>query len=222
MMDKLFDNFYNYAGFGPAIDPIIPSDSFCDEFKGKLPDQLMEYWKEYGISGWGEGIFWTVNPLDYTEVLEAWLAGTPFEGKDEYYVIARSAFGELYIWGTNSGNSLDIITPYGKFFPNETEKQHLERRGGDQSIRLFFASQQIDSQDMDDVSDTPLFQRAKEKLGPLAHDEMYGFVPVFALGGQAELKNLQKVKIIEHLAFLADVGEKYIMHDINKILGSTS
>ncbi len=41
--------------------------------------------------------------------------------------------------------------------------------------------------DLDD-----LFKPALKSLGPLKSDEMYGFVPALALGGQMELKNLQK------------------------------
>ncbi|EGH49688.1 hypothetical protein PSYPI_47778, partial [Pseudomonas syringae pv. pisi str. 1704B] len=38
---------------------------------------------------------------------------------------------------------------------------------------------------------------------PLKSDEIYGFVPALALGGPMELKNLQRVKLIEHLEFLS-------------------
>ncbi|NRD74007.1 DUF1851 domain-containing protein [Shewanella sp. VB17] len=43
-------------------------------------------------------------------------------------------------------------------------------------------------------------------------------MPVLALGGAPKLEDLQKVKVIEHLTFLADLcqnqGEKTIMADI--------
>lgn len=52
------------------------------------------------------------------------------------------------------------------------------------------------------------------KLGPLEVDEMYGFVPTLTIGGAPKLENLQKVKIMEHLTFLADLGEKTEMADI--------
>ncbi|EPM49801.1 hypothetical protein A256_19840 [Pseudomonas syringae pv. actinidiae ICMP 19103] len=51
-----------------------------------------------------------------------------------------------------------------------------------------------------------LFEPAREKLGPLKSDEMYGFVPALVLGGPMELKNLQKVKTIEHLTFLSQLS----------------
>ncbi|MNJ79554.1 hypothetical protein D3C77_776150 [compost metagenome] len=51
-----------------------------------------------------------------------------------------------------------------------------------------------------------LFKSALKKLGQLKSDEMYGFVPALALGGAMELKNLQKVKTIEHLEFLSQLS----------------
>lgn len=221
-MDKFFDEFYNYASFGPAIDEVIPTASFCNDYKDILPDQLIKYWQQYGFSGWGEGLFWIVNPSDYQQLLKSWLEGTPFEGRNDFHVIARSAFGQIFIWGENDGHCLDIQPAYGMIYPNTGAKDKLIKRGKDKSIQYLFASTRKSECDLKDESEHPLFQRAKEKLGQLSHDEIYAFVPALALGGRAELKHLQKVKIIEHLSFLADLGEKRIMHDVNKVLGSVS
>lgn len=219
-MDRFIDNFYNYKGFGPSFSPVSASEDICAHFKGKVPDQLVGYWKEYGFCGWAEGLFWVVNPQDYVKVLSAWLKDTPFEKEDKYHVISRTAFGELEIWGERTGNSLTIVPQYGQIYPDKVQAEHLINRGGDQCIRLFFASMNKSHIDLDDDKDKPLFDRLKNKLGVLADDEMYAIVPAPALGGSARLDSIQKVKIIEHLAFLADVGEKFIMQDVNSILGS--
>jgi hypothetical protein len=57
-----------------------------------------------------------------------------------------------------------------------------------------------------------MFAPALKKLGPLKPDEMYGFVPAVALSGSATLANLQKVKAVEHLAILAQLTERQVMH----------
>lgn len=82
-MNKFFDNFYNYAGFGPAIKATKPTEKDLIAFKEKLPARLLEYWQEYGFCGWGSGLFWTVNPADYHGVLQVWLAGTEFEQREK-------------------------------------------------------------------------------------------------------------------------------------------
>jgi hypothetical protein len=217
-MNEFFDNFYNFASFGPAIQSTEPKIETLKLFEDKLPARLLEYWQEYGFCGWGEGIFWTVNPDDYKDILAQWLSGTSFEqreidGVDKYYVIGRSAFGRLFIWGDISGQSIKINPNYGMLLPADAT-ENLQKRGSERSIDLFFATKTKSIVEEQDLDEKPLFQRAMAKLGPLDADEMYGFVPALAIGGAPKLENLQKVKVIEHLTFLADLGEKTVMADI--------
>ncbi|MDP5143334.1 GAD-like domain-containing protein [Rheinheimera baltica] len=218
MMNKFFDEFYNFAGFGPAIKAEMSSKEVLSFYKDKLPARLLEYWQEYGFCGWGDGIFWTVNPADYHDVLQTWLQGTEFErreqnGIDEYFVIGRGAFGRLFVWGKTSGQSIKINPSYGMLLPTDNT-DNLRKRGEERSIELYFANKSKDSMDEKDLDKKNLFDRAMAKLGPLEADEMYAFVPALALGGTNKLENLQKVKIIEHLNFLAELGEKRVMADI--------
>jgi len=217
-MNKFFDRFYNYKGFGPAINSRLPDQETLDFIKGRLPERLIEYWKEYGFCGWGDGIFWLVNPSEYHEILQTWLQGTEFakreeQGIDSYYVIGRSAFGDLIVWGNTSGQSIDINSNFGMIFPTDYSEK-LKERGEERTVDLFFATMSKNSLDEKDVDEKLLFERACKKLGPLEFDEMYAFVPALALGGTNKLENLKKVKVIEHLNFLADLGEKRVMADI--------
>ena len=217
-MNEYFEDFYDYAGFGPAIKTIMPSKETLDFFKGKLPDRLLEYWQQYGFSGWGDGIFWLVNPQDYHEILQTWLEDTEFakrenNGIDKYYVIGRGAFGDLVVWGRASGQSLDINSNFGMLFPTDSTEDLVED-GEELTIDLFFATMSKAPLDQKDINEKPLFEHALKNLGPLEADEMYAFVPALALGGVNKLENLQKVKAIEHLNFLAELGEKRIMADI--------
>ncbi|EKT4468339.1 DUF1851 domain-containing protein [Pseudomonas putida] len=58
----------------------------------------------------------------------------------------------------------------------------------------FFLQAKKDSNDFEG-----LFEAPKKKLGTLNHNEMYGFVPALAFGGDAKLERIEKVKTIEHL-----------------------
>lgn len=71
----------------------------------------------------------------------------------------------------------------------------------------FFASKKQKSSDFYDWKDKPLFKRALRKLGPLQSDEMYGFEPALTIGGTPNLEHLVKVKMVEHLVFLSQLGE---------------
>lgn len=213
MLDKHFEYFYSDKGFGPAVDTRQVSQSKLEHYRGKIPDKLLEYWRAYGFAGYGKGIFWITDPDDYAEALNAWLYGTEFYGKDHYYVIGRSAFGNLTLWGTKTGRSLTINCAWAMIFP--TDKSRWMREGkADSLISTWLSGMSVDYPNETDDKGIPLFDRAVELLGPLNHDEMYGFVPALALGGPCRLDHLKKVNAAEHLLFLAQLGERRIMVDI--------
>ncbi|KAF7762973.1 hypothetical protein PUND_b0285 [Pseudoalteromonas undina] len=217
-MNEYFKDFYDYEGFGPPIKGTKPEQITIDSYKKELPNRLIEYWQKYGFCGWGDGILWVVNPEDYSEVLKKWLDETHFAerekaGIDKYHVIARGAFGRLFVWGETSGQSIKINPLFGMLIPSD-ESADLINDGPDMLIDLFFASSSKSDFEEEDEAERPLFERALKQLGPLEFDEMYAFVPALALGGTNKLENLKKVKVIEHLNFLADLGEKRVMADI--------
>jgi hypothetical protein len=211
-MDQFMENFLGFEGFGPPINRRdVPAEKI-EKFRGKLPDKLLEYWQEYGWCGYANGLFWTVDPDEWDDTLEDWIGETPFMEKDAYYVIGRSAFGELVLWGTNTGQSLSIVTPYGRMYPSF--RPDFKEDGPDLSLQLFFSSNSRSSYELTDTEDKPLFERALEKLGPLDHDTMYGFVPALALGGEPKLERLQKLDAHVHLNILSQVTELQIMADV--------
>ncbi len=212
-MDQFMENFLEYEGFGPPIARRDVPPEKLDKFRGKLPDKLLQYWQEYGWCGYAKGLFWTVDPDEWEDVLDDWIGDTPFMERDAYYVIARSAFGKLVLWGTNSGQSLRINAPDGLAFP-AFDLEEFKEDGADLTLQLFFSSTSRDTYDVIDSDDQPLFERALAKLGPLDHDTMYGFVPALALGGEPSLDRLQKLEAHIHLSILSQVTELRIMADV--------
>jgi hypothetical protein len=215
VMDRFMENFLGFKGFGPPMARRDVPLEKLEKFRGKLPSKLLEYWKEYGWCGFGKGLLWTVDPDEWEDELGAWLGDTNFFERDTYYIIARSAFGELILWGEKSGQSLKIVAPYGTIYPVFNEEEFQED-GPDLTIQLFFSVNSKEAYDLTDMKDAPLFDRALEQLGPLDHDTMYGFVPALALGGEPNLKNLQKLDAHVHLNILSQITERQIMRDITK------
>ncbi|MDR0777426.1 MAG: DUF1851 domain-containing protein [Azonexus sp.] len=209
------EEFLGFEGFGPPMARRDVPPEKINKFRGKLPDKLLEYWQEYGWCGYGKGLLWTVDPDEWEDELDAWIGDTDFMEQDAYYVIARSAFGKLILWGERTGQSLKVVTPYGMIYPAFDEDE-FRKRGADRSVQLFFAATSKESYDETDINEKPLFERALKKLGPLEHDTMYGFVPVLALGGEPNLENLQKLDAHVHLDILSQVTERQVMRDIAK------
>ncbi|EPF64475.1 GAD-like domain-containing protein [Pseudomonas syringae] len=195
-MDEDYEFFLQ--GFGPVIERIEVPASSISRYRNKLPNQLLDYWSEYGWCGYADGLFWTVNPQDYEHILDQWISATSLYQQDNYHVIARSAFGILYIWGEKNGYCLTLNAYISRY---STRKSIFAGEKLDLGAKAFFSSMIAEYNDLDD-----LFKPALKSLGALKSDEMYGFVPALALGGPMELKNLQKVKTIEHLTFLSQLS----------------
>jgi len=142
-MDEDFACFL--AEFGPAIDRRHVPPSTIARYRGKLPNQLLAYWEEYGWCGYGDGLFWTVNPQQYEPALEAWIGETPFMEQDAYHVIARSAFGLLYLWGEKTGDTLRLFAPASCCFTSASDDD-VDR---DFEMRVFFGSLWRDNNDVE-------------------------------------------------------------------------
>lgn len=215
MLDEDFDYFYNSKGFGPQINSTSVPPSVIENYRGKLPDALLTFWKELGWGGYGNGLVWLVDPHEYSDVLSAWLHDTELCNKDRYHVFAYGAFGDLYAWGERTGPSLHIDSPWSMIFPsNKSEKVAQGQARRDSLLWNWFGASSRKKFDEDDDDDKPLFDRAVNLLGRLRPGEMYGFVPALALGGPCRLDHLQKVKAVEHLMFLAQVQPPRVMLDI--------
>ncbi len=62
-----------------------------------------------------------------------------------------------------------------------------------------------------DENSKPLFPSALKTLGRLEFGECYGFVPARALGGEAKLENLQRMRALEHFSILASLGRFHLV-----------
>lgn len=218
---KYIDEYieFFYEKFGPSIYEKSVPEEFIEKYKEKLPETLINYWKEYGWCGYGEGILWTVNPEEYKEVVEEWLKDTPFESLDRYHLIAIGAFGEMILWGEETGNSLSITARSGMIFPKDKTKFIKGKSDGlDFLIRALFSGLKKSYMDVKDDNREFMFEKVKALLGTLKPGEMYGFSPSLMMGGEANIYSVKKVNAAGHLLFLASLGEKMIMEDIAKML----
>jgi len=219
MMDEYFTEFLEGEGFAPALSCRPVDQETLSRYQGILPDRLLGYWKAFGFCGYGEGRFWLVNPKEYEGLVEQWLKDTPVWGRENYYVIARTAFGGLYLWGDKSGNESDLLLYSHSFFPTDLPTIPITNEEKERYIGNFISLRDKEGTEAYDKDEKPLFKKALKKLGTLEHDEMYAFVPALALGGIADIKNLQTVKLQEQLSILAQLDELEIMPTVSELFG---
>ncbi|HLL05209.1 MAG TPA: GAD-like domain-containing protein [Myxococcaceae bacterium] len=207
MRDKSFQIFVDK--FGEATHRTsVPEESLL-KFQSVFPSQLLSYWQEEGWSAYANGLFWTVNPEEYDGLVELWLSGTPFAEIDRYRVVARSGFGDLYLWGEHNSRNFIITCADNCLIASEKELR-TPAKNPDVAAKAFFASKTRDAMDKRDITGKELFERALKKLGPLAPNEVYGFEPALAAGGGARLEKLTKVDLFVHLSILRELAETRI------------
>ncbi|NUT63115.1 GAD-like domain-containing protein [Herbaspirillum sp. C9C3] len=211
------------SNFGEATKCAnVPAASF-EKWRGKLPDQLLKYWKREGWCEYVNGLFCTVDPDDYEDIVDQWLADTGLNEIDAFHVIGRSAFGDLYLFGEKTGRSVTIAATLNMITVLQNKLKEKRKRELDFSIRCFFSFIKPSQLDMEDENGQPLFERARSKLGPLEPHEIYGFEPAIVLGGKVLLENLAKVNAKVHLTILRQFADPELPLsgiDIEKLLNS--
>lgn len=206
-MDEYFDYFLSQWGQSLQATPVSPQT--LQRFRGKLPDTLLGYWARYGFAGYHHGLLWMVNPDDYEHALESWIGDTPIMEQDAYYVIARSAFGKLYLWGECTGYLYDIDPQTGVIYKNDRGQE--KRLPNARDAMIFWGAKDTDMVDENDDKVQPMFDRALKKLGPCNADEMYAFSPAPFLGGARRVDTLQKVNVHIQLDLLAQFGRREML-----------
>lgn len=155
-----------------------------EKYSTVLPEELIGMWRQYGFCSLMDGYFRVIDPDDYQELLNE----TYFRGKISIPILS-TAFGDVvtleegeyigivkYKYGTFS-----IITKYFDLFLSNLNE-------------AFF---------IDKYFEIPQYVEAKNRLGELAQDECFGYVPLLGLGGSEKVENLKKVKTREHIAVIS-------------------
>jgi hypothetical protein len=202
--DEVFAVFAGRFGASSARQQV--SQEAVEAWRGKLPEYLLAFWRREGWGAYRDGLFWIVNPQEYEHLVQFWMKDTPLEKVDDFHVIARSAFGSLFLCGEKTGRSVTVISEINSI---SALKKSLEIKSEEElnaSIASFLVTQKPETLDIEDEDGEPLFQRALEKLGTLQSDEMYGFEPAIVAGGEVVLDNLRKVKLDQHLTILRQLA----------------
>lgn len=203
MRDESFSVFVEDFG-EPTHRTEVPASSL-DRWRGRLPDQLLSYWRDEGWGGYRQGLFWLVDPALFEDLVDEWLENSPLEGVDAFHVIARTAFGDLFLCGEQTGCSATIAVPLNTLFARQDRLRKKSARELDISVRAFMGLSPKDCDFKDDAG-RPLFDRALARLGPLQVDEVFGFEPALVAGGRPRLEQLHKLKLDQHLTILRQLA----------------
>jgi hypothetical protein len=167
-----------------------------EKYQGKVPELLLAIWERYGLTSHGQGELWFTNPDDFTDIVQAF-----FGDQYPFIVYARTSFGRL--WAILD-DRLYTIHPQ---IAHAIYGHKLEVFDTLMSSGLVSTSSDFHTEHL----------KALKKLGPLKADQMYGYVPVLALGGNGSLKETKIVQMREYLFMVADIATSAVREGWNPL-----
>jgi len=194
-----------------------PSVEFIAQYNHTFPEYLFYIWDKLGFASFENGGFWLVNPVDYEDILELCLKDTDFTQYDDFYVVGRSAFGELIAIGKNTPSKLIVDINYLRIFPSLREIDVSDQISQLRALVISIASHaEKKGFDIYDKNKKLLFDRCLTNLGELKENEIYAFEPPAVLGGKQVIENMKKVDLFQYIPFVAQLDKFQVMLDIVK------
>ncbi|CCH21244.1 GAD-like domain-containing protein [Micromonospora lupini] len=181
------------------------------QFTGVVPDLLLAYWRRYGFAGFGDGLFWLCDPDVWQPAVDAWTNGLALPSEERWIAVSRSAFGDLQVWGQQTGSRLTITAQYGWVIHTDRTDSVLTDDGRNDRLYALLMCQDRRSVDLHGADKQPLFDRILALRGPVGPDTIYGFVPALGLGGALRPDRAEIVDGPVHLELLAGLSERRIV-----------
>lgn len=216
-MSRYTDNFRET--WGPPMYSVPVGEDRFERFGGVVPDLLLEFWREFGFSGFGDGLLWICDPVAWQPAVDAWTRDLNLDfGSDQWLAVSRTAFGEMELWGKRTGMSL-TITPYSGWVQAKDRSDRMDSpRRRDIQVYAALAGPDKESLDVYGDDDQPLFDAVLARVGPVGPDTMYGFVPVPALGGSLRADRVEIFDAEVHMQLLSDLTPRRLLDDVSWVL----
>lgn len=194
----------------PTCSDPVSADRLA-QFAGVVPDLLLTFWRTYGFAGFGKGLFWLCDPEVWQPAVDAWTNGLVLPREERWIAVSRSAFGDLQVWGQQTGSRLAITAQYGWVVPTDGLGCMMSDDGRDDQIYALLMCQDRRNVDLQGADRKPLFDRILALRGPVGPDTIYGFVPALGLGGTLRPDRAEIFDGPVHLELLAEVSERRIV-----------
>ena len=166
-----------------------------EKYKGQVPDEVIEIWKNYGLGSFLNGYLRVINPDDYKELVEE----TYFRGK-ESIPLFTTAFADVITWQKN--------IYIGIIFYKEEDFDII-----DSGMDLFFTDIYTEDSLRNDFFDLKLYEKAVKKYEELEYNQSFCFVPLLGLGGKKSVDNLDKGDTLTHIYLITELVGKVGIDD---------
>ena len=159
-----------------------------DEYRGRVPDELIEVWENYGYGTFGEGFLRIIDPKLYEAEVGDCIGKT--QGDGIAIPVMTTGLGDLITWEPSVG-FIAIMYRLG-------DTQALGRTF--EGLILFLEDEIL----LEDLK-AEIFPEAVAAHGELPYDQSFIFVPLLSMGGEAKVENLHKRDTIASIQVAVDL-----------------
>lgn len=162
-----------------------------EEYRGRVPDELIEIWERYGYGTFGEGFLRIIDPKLYEAEVGDCIGKT--QGDGLAIPIMVTGLGDLITWEPSLQGVIGILYRQGDTVGLGKLSSFLTL------VRLDGAEELSDSLHWD------LFPAAVAAHGELSPDQSFIFVPLLSMGGKAVVENLHKRDTVTSIRVAVDL-----------------
>ncbi|MEV0355287.1 GAD-like domain-containing protein [Nocardia sp. NPDC050697] len=166
------------------IDPVPVPAGYFAEYGGRLPELLLDLWRDIGLGGFGDGLLWVCDPHHWQPIADEWLAAVELpEGyAGEQIPIFRTAYGKIYCFRPGLGQKIEIDPLFSEvhLFRPETPAGQRWIDMGISDVLTFPDEQFLVTADHPTAGfdlQEDMFERIVDRLGPTSHHTVYSFAP---------------------------------------------
>ena len=171
----------DFVPHGPVESEVV------EEYRGRVPDELVEVWEQYGYGTFGAGFLRVINPRLYEAEVGDCIGKTQGDGIS--IPIMVTGLGDLITWEPSVG-IVAIQYRLGETYGLGTRARSLFRLVEDGLILRRLKAE--------------IFPEAVAAQGELPFGESFIFVPLLSLGGPAKVENLHKRQTLTAIQMMVE------------------
>lgn len=165
----------------------VPAE-IIEEFRGRVPDELVEIWEQYGYGTFADGFLRLIDPKLYEAEVGDCIGKT--QGDGIAIPIMVTGLGDLITWEPSLG-IVAIQYRLGTVYGLGSRVRSVFRLVEDGLILSRLRAE--------------IFPKAVEAHGEVPYDQSFIFVPLLSLGGQEKVENLHKRETIASIQVAVDL-----------------
>ena len=184
----------------PELTDKVPEE-VIESFRNRLPPALIDFWIQYGWCNLKNNYYWICDPRPFDILLQSIFRGDLEFKPEDMSVVAYTVFNNLKVWH-RAGRTV-LIDMEKSEVTFQSLKSTIKPETGSSYSHDFLVGCLINDEM---ITDTEYFDMACDILGRPVYGECFAYVPALQLGGQEDIENLRRVRLLEHIEFLVQLG----------------